>query len=112
MTGDLDKRVRRKVAAITGRPLRQRLRAACIEQGIDYDVAPGVRQPIDLMAAPVTLSRVQLSFLHRLSEAINHYVRRMPSIYAKDEVVQSVLPFPEAQARWIRACSTDAPQTI
>jgi hypothetical protein len=108
----IESRLRRGIAAIGARQIKQRLRSACIEHGVDYEWAPGKREPISLLPVPVALSRPQLRFLHRLSETINIYLRRMMQIYPDDAALRAIMPFPDEEMQWIEACKTDAPQVV
>lgn len=100
-----EKKLSEKIASLPERPgLRRAIRAACLSRGVHYDAAPGKRIPIDVMPAPSLLSEPRLRFLHRLSETINTYVRRMPDLYAKHAEVRALLPFGDHERSWIEDC--------
>lgn len=82
-------------------PLQKRLEAACLAHGVDYDLGNGKRIAIPLIPVPLALSESWLGYAHRLSEAINRHLRRMPAAWFADEELRAVLPFPDAERAFV-----------
>jgi hypothetical protein len=93
--------------------LERRLRRAALARGVDYDLGDGRRIPIDMMPSPVVLTGAQLEFLHRLAEAVNGMLRRMPDFFLADAAVRAALPFPADEEALVRDCYRPrGPQTM
>lgn len=84
--------------------LTRRLRAGAVRRRIDYQKGPDRRIPINLMVTPAVLGTAQVRFLHRLTNAINGVIRRMPELFHTDPEVRAVLPFPADEEDWVRDC--------
>ncbi len=96
--------LKKKVDAIgERRALLENLKKACLSRGVDYDVGKGKRIAIPLMMAPTLLDQKQLSFLHKLSETINRYMARMPSLWMKEEEIRERLPFQDAEREFLES---------
>jgi hypothetical protein len=93
--------------------IERRLRRAALLRGVDYDLGHGRRVPIDMMPTPVLLTAAQVRFLHRLAEAVNGMLRRMPELYLGDAAVRAALPFPADEEALVRDCyRRHGPQTL
>jgi hypothetical protein len=99
-----ERRLAGRIGRLTSPALTRALTSACIREHVDYDLGRGKRAPIDVMPAPLLVTPQQLALLHRLSETINHYVRRLPELYAREPDVRAVVPFPDPVARWVDEC--------
>lgn len=84
-----------------GARLQRRLLAACIAHGVDYDLGRGKRIPIPLVPVPYALSPSWLREAHALSEAINRHLCRMPALWTRSAELRRVLPFPDAERRFV-----------
>ena len=81
--------------------LTDRIRAASIAHGVDYDMGGGKRIAIPVMTQPLTVDARALRALHGISEAINRHVRRLPAAWFRDPRVASVVFFPDAERAFL-----------
>jgi hypothetical protein len=103
----MEARIARGLSGLDGQALRRALRRACLERGVDYDLGPGRRVPIDVWPEPRLLRASQLRFLHRLSERINVYLRRMPALYLAHPEVHEIVPLGPAEHEFLVDCWRD-----
>lgn len=87
--------------------IEERLLAACIAHGLDYDLGRGKRIPIPLVPVPFALSASWLREAHALSEAINRHLCAMPAAWMRDEELRRVLPFADTERRFVESVWRD-----
>lgn len=104
-----------KIPPREARALFKKLEEAAIAAGLFYEEDDGTQHPVPILIRPRIIRPEQEAYFHGVCEELTAAVERLTVLYQEDKRVRDLLPFTEAEERWLRDIRKKvgtAPQTV